>query len=291
DGVHRGHNKIITTTKNLARLNNCPWGIITFSPIPQMFLYKDFRFLLTTDEEKWAILAKYQPDFVGVIKFTEKIKNLSPDDFFINYIINVLKPRTVVVGSDHRFGVNGSGDFKLLKKLGQKYNFSIKVINHYKYHQVPVQSTRIRELLILGNIKRANELLGRHYFLTGTIKKGLGIGRKLGFPTINIQINNKFKLIPPDGVYVVKSSLDNKIYYGVMNIGIAPTISELYKLKPQRKIEIYLLKFYEYSNLYGQKILIEIIDRLRDEKKFNSIEALTKQIEEDIKKAYELIPK
>ncbi|MEO0072499.1 MAG: riboflavin biosynthesis protein RibF [candidate division WOR-3 bacterium] len=291
DGIHRGHDKIIKETKKLAKQKGKPWGIITFSPTPQVLLYRDFRFLLTTDEEKWIILEKYSPSFVGIIKFTRKIQNLMPEGFFVNYIVKPLRPQLVVVGPDHRFGKNSSGDIKLLKKLELKYKFTVKILRHYKYHRIPIQSTRIRELLILGNIKRANELLGRYYSLIGTIKAGHGIARKLGFPTINIQIKNKYKLIPPDGVYFIRAGLLNKIYYGVMHIGISPTVSELFRVPKRRKIEVYLLNYRanEKINLYGQKISLEIIDRLREERKFSNTEDLQKQIAKDVSQAYKLI--
>jgi riboflavin kinase/FMN adenylyltransferase len=289
DGLHRGHQKIIERAQKLAQDAKSPWGVVTFQPIPQIVIYQDFHFLLTTDEEKVKLLGEYSPHFLGIIRFTPNIKNLSAQDFLLSYIINPLSPSTIVVGPDHYFGKDRSGNIKLLQELGQQRNFRVEIVSHYRYHNLSVSSTRIRELIILGNIRRANELLGRPYTIMGEVVKGQGLGRKLGFPTLNLKIKSEYKLVPPDGVYLVRAKLGARNYYGLINIGFAPTVAELFNLPKKRKLELHLFDFGE-EQIEGtrKKISVEILDRIREERKFSTLAELQAQIKKDLRIAREL---
>lgn len=314
DGVHRGHQKIFNQGIALAKKLKRPFGVITFSPIPPILIYKYFHFVLTTDKEKTAIIKRMGIDFLGMVNFTSEIKNLEPKEFLIDYIIKTIKPSAIVVGEDFHFGKEHKGNISLLKKLGQEFGFDVKVVLTYKSHNAPVKSTRIRELIILGNVKRANELLGRPYSITGKIIKGKGLATQLGFPTLNIQILEKEKLEPSDGVYIIKAYLNNKEYDGVMNIGFAPTVNNTFTAETSEKAEKRKIndssvvsvhnsldKFHTYQmrslevhlfnfsateqSMLGKEMTVEFYDYLRPEKRFDNLEELKHQIADDIKKA------
>lgn len=319
DGIHRGHQKILQTGIALARKTQRLFGVITFNPIPQRLIYKHFHFVLTTDKEKFGILKEFPIDFIGMIRFTSHIKDLAPRQFILDYIINTIHPLTIVVGEDHHFGKEQTGNFALLSKLSREFGFELKVVSALKYHHAPIKSTRIRELLILGNVKRVRELLGRPYSLSGTVVKGKGLATKLGFPTLNLHIREKEKLVPNDGVYYIRATYQDKKYQGVMNIGFAPTVTDKTGTHQIRALEVHLFNFNvptepvihpapfdkthdirtirkqvitEQSEKRGgvhKEITIEFFDRLRPEKKFDSLEELKNQIGQDIQKAKSLL--
>jgi len=285
DGVHQGHQKILQTAKLLAKKYERLAGVISYMPIPQVLIHKDFHFLLTTDREKISIFKDLAVDFLGTIRFTPRLKNLAARQYIIEYIIKTIKPSAIVVGVDHRFGKEHKGNVTLLRKIGKEFDCEVKVIASMKYHNAPIKSTRIRELIILGNVKRAHELLGRPYSITGTVIKGKGLAKQLGFPTLNMHIPEKEKLVPADGVYHIRTSFDGKKYDGVMNIGFAPTIPDKLRAYQMRSLEAHLFDFNgtEKSAL-RKEITVEFFERLRPEKKFDSLEELKNQIAEDIKK-------
>ncbi|MCX7785699.1 MAG: bifunctional riboflavin kinase/FAD synthetase [candidate division WOR-3 bacterium] len=279
DGLHRGHQKILRKGMEIAQKLKKPFGVITFTPIPQMIIYKDFHFLLTTDEEKIKILEGYPIDFLGFIKFTPNLKQVEPKSFIANYIVNPIRPSVIVVGEDHQFGKEGKGNISLLRKISKEFNFELVEVSALKYHSAPIKSTRIRELLILGNVKRANELLGYPYALTGKVIKGKGLGRKIGFPTLNLLVKEKMKLIPADGVYHINALIEHKRYNGLLYIGSAPTINIP---TTQRTIEVHLLGI--VPNFQPKTLTVEFLSWLRPERKFSTIEELRQQITTDVKK-------
>ncbi|MBS4015232.1 MAG: bifunctional riboflavin kinase/FAD synthetase [Candidatus Latescibacteria bacterium] len=283
DGVHRGHQKILQTARILAKKYNKPYGVITYQPIPQVLLHKDFHFLLATDKEKVKIFRDLSVGFLGLIKFTKQIMNLEAQDYILQYIVKPIRPSAVVVGVDHHFGKAHKGNVALLKKFGKEFNFEVKVVSSLKYHGAPIKSTRIRELIILGHIKRANELLDRKYSMTGKVIKGKGLARQLGFPTLNLHMPDKAKLVPADGVHQVKVNFEGKQYDGVMNIGFAPTITNSLQAYQMRSLEVHLFGYQgnEQTSL-NKLITVEFFERLRPEKRFDNLEALKKQIADDI---------
>jgi len=285
DGVHRGHQKILQTGILMAHKIQALFGVITFMPIPQMVLFKEYHFVLTTDKEKVNIFRDLGIDFLGTIKFTNHLRNIEAKRFIFDYIIKTIKPSVIVVGADHRFGKEHKGNVSLLKKLGAEYGFDVKVVSSLKYHNAVIKSTRIRELIILGNVKRAHELLARPYSITGIIIKGKGLAKQLGFPTLNLYIPEKEKLVPADGVYHIRAIFDGGEHEGVMNIGFAPTISDKFRAYQMRSLEVHLFDFSgTEATASGKQITVEFFERIRPEKKFDSLEELKNQIAEDVKK-------
>lgn len=279
DGLHRGHQKILCKGIEISRKLNKPFGVITFTPAPQRLIYPDFHFLLTTDEEKIKILRNYPIKFLGIIHFTHDFKQLEPKVFVTDYIVKPIKPSIIIVGEDHQFGKQRKGNISLLRKLSREFNFELKVVSALKHHAAPIKSTRIRELLILGNVKRANELLGYNYSLTGKVIKGKGLGRKIGFPTLNLLVKEKAKLIPADGVYIINAWIENMRYNGLLYIGSAPTVNTRTQ---RRTIEVHLLEKPPNSQL--KTVTVEFLNWLRPERKFASLDELKQQIAKDIKK-------
>jgi riboflavin kinase/FMN adenylyltransferase len=265
-------------------------GVITYQPIPQVLLHKDFHFLLTTDKEKTNILRDLYVDFIGAIKFTRQIMNLDARDYICKYIVKPIKPSAVVIGADHHFGREHKGNVTLLKSMEHEFDFEVKVVPNLQYHNAPVKSTRIRELVILGNMKRARELLGRPYSITGKVIKGKGLARHLGFPTLNLHVLEKAKLVPADGVHHIKALFDNKEYDGVMNIGFAPTIADKNLAYQMRSLEVHLFDFYgTEKTALGKEITVFFFNHLRPEKRVDSLDELKKQIADDIRKVKSLV--
>jgi len=221
-------------------------------------------------------------DFFFLINFDKRIQSLTPGAFIQNEILHVLNPSTIVVGYDHHFGKDGEGNVNVLKELAEIDNFGFVVTPKYLFEGEPVKSTRIRERLLLGDVKTANRLLGRNYSLTGTVTKGMGIGKRIGFPTVNLKIREIEKLIPADGVYAVFVWYQGKRYLGAMNIGHRPTFGG-----ENRTIETSLLNL--NRNLYGARLKIEVIERLRPERKFHDAENLAHQIKKDLARATEIL--
>ncbi|RPE00204.1 bifunctional riboflavin kinase/FAD synthetase [Aureibaculum marinum] len=275
DGVHIGHQEII---KNLVKqsLNNGGNSVIlTFFPHPRMVLQQgvDLK-LLTTLSEKIALLEKTGLDVLVIEPFTKEFSRLTAVDFVRNVLIQQLKLKKLVIGYDHHFGRNREGNFEQLQQYGELYNFSVEEIPAQDIKNIAVSSTKIRNALLEGDIKKANSFLGYEYLLTGTIVHGKGLGKKYNYPTININIKEDYKLIPKPGVYIVKTRLNNKNLFGIMNIGFRPTING-----KNQTIEVHLLDF--NGDLYGKDISISIAYRLRDEQKFDSLEHLFAQIKKD----------
>ena len=282
DGIHRGHQIVIAKTIEIARAYKARAGIVSFDPLPQQVLHREFYYILTPFAEKREILADLGIDFLFLINFDKRIQSLTPGAFIQNEILHVLHPSTLVVGYDHHFGKDGDGNVNTLNELAKINNFGFVVTPKFQFEGEPVKSTRIRERLLLGDVKTANRLLGRNYSLTGTVTKGLGIGKRIGFPTVNLKISEIEKLIPADGVYAVFVWYQGKRYLGAMNIGHRPTFGG-----ENRTIEASLLNL--NRNLYGARLKIEMIERLRPERKFHDAENLAHQIKKDLARAKEIL--
>lgn len=273
DGVHIGHQKII---KQLNKdKENANSALLTFFPHPRMVLQDatDLK-LLNTLEEKQQLLAKNGLDYLIIEPFTKEFSELSAVNFVRDILVNTLNTQKLVIGYDHRFGKNREGDFEHLKELSDLYDFNLEQIKAQDIKDVAVSSTKIRKALLEGDIKTANSYLGYAYLLTGNVVHGQGLGKKWKYPTINLAIPETYKLIPKTGVYLVKTALDNKTYFGIMNIGNRPTLNGKHQT-----IEVHLLDFNQ--DLYGKKIQIQLLKRLRDEQKFHSVNALIAQIKTD----------
>lgn len=285
DGVHIGHQKIINKVVKLAKKLGFTPIVLTLFPHPRMVLQKDNSIkLLNTIDERIDILKSYGIAEVIVKEFTHEFANLSAEEYVKDILIDELNTKYIVVGYDHHFGKNRIANIEDLKKYAKTYNFEIKEISAQDIKDVTVSSTKIRNALNDGNVSLSNSYLGYNYFITGLVVKGKGLGRKLDFPTANIQIKESYKLIPKDGVYVVQCQLNSRVVFGMINIGTNPTIND-----KGRSIEVH---FFEYNeDLYNHKLKIEFLKRLRNEQKFKNLEALKSQLREDRKSALEYIEK
>lgn len=283
DGVHIGHRKILEKLINHAKNSNLKSAVLTFFPHPRMVLQKDADIkLLNTIDEKISILKNMGLDILVIHPFTKDFSRLSATEFVRDLLVNKLKSKKIIIGYDHRFGRNRNANITDLVAFGNTLDFVVEEIPAQEIDDVSVSSTKIRKALEDGDVATANTYLGYEYMLTGTIKKGKGIGRKLGFPTANLLIKESYKLVPKNGSYTVKSILQEKVVYGMMNIGYNPTVNG-----KEKTIEVH---FFDYDqDLYEQEVQIAILARLRDEHKFDSLEALKLQLAKDKEKSLELI--
>jgi riboflavin kinase/FMN adenylyltransferase len=275
DGVHIGHQKIIKRLNQIkSRIDNKS-AILTFFPHPRNILNfgDDFKMLNTIDE-KIQLLNKFELDHLIIEPFTKEFSRLTALNFVRDILVNQLHINKLVIGYDHQFGKNREGNFEQLKEFGELYHFGVEEIPAQEIQNVSVSSTKIRRSIEEGNIEKANIYLGYSYLLTGKIVKGEGVGRKINYPTINLHIEESYKLIPKIGVYIVKTKLKDKVIFGIMNIGYRPTLDGKHQT-----IEIHLLDF--EGDLYNKKIQIKVLKRLRPEQKFDSINSLTEQIKKD----------
>lgn len=280
DGVHIGHQKIIETLNTIKNDSDATSMILTFFPHPRMVLdHRNDIKLLTTMEEKTQLLERYGLNVLIIEPFTPEFSRLSALDFVRNVLVNRLHLKKLVIGYDHQFGKNREGDFDQLVEFGGLYNFSVQKISAQEIKNVSVSSTKIRKAIENGDMETANSYLGYAYLLTGEVVKGKGIGRKINFPTVNLNIKEDYKLVPKKGVYIVRAGLENSTF-GIMNIGFRPTVQG-----SGQTIEIHLLDF--DGDLYGKKMQVGVLKRLRDEKKFESVEQLSEQISKDEKAARE----
>jgi riboflavin kinase/FMN adenylyltransferase len=281
DGVHLGHRHLISRLKELAGKQGYSSGVITFSQHPREVLSPKTRLpSLTSLEQRTALLQETDVDIVIPLPFTPQLANLSPQQF-ISLLQGYLKMKGLVVGPDFALGKGRKGDIDTLRRLGQEMDFSVTVVPPMKIDGEVVSSTAIREALAKGDIKRAQRLLGRPFRLQGRVVSGDKRGVKLGFPTANLEVAPG-QALPAGGVYAGRAYIDGQSYSAMTNIGTRPTFGG----GPQL-IEVYLIDY--NGDLYGQELAIDIIERLRDEKKFDTPEQLIEQIAEDVKQGKALL--
>lgn len=285
DGVHLGHQKIIKKLQSIAKKNGLQSVILTFFPHPRMVLQSAVEMkLLNTIDERQEILSDLGIDHLVIKEFTKEFAKLSAEQYAREILVNELNAKYIIIGYDHRFGKNRRADIKDLIGFGKQLHFNVEEISVKDVDEVAVSSTKIRASLNMGDVKTANSFLGYNYFLTGTVKQGKQIGNQIGFPTANIYIKENYKLIPKNGAYIVKSTIDNSLFYGMMNIGTNPTVNG-----NSQSIEVHFFEFDQ--NLYGKKLRIELLERLRDERKFDSLLALQSQLKIDKEDALKFIQK
>ena len=275
DGVHIGHKKILERVIRQAEKSGLHSTVLTFFPHPRMVLQQDSGLkLLNTLDEKISILEQTGLNCLVIHPFTKEFSRLTAEEFVVDNLYHGLNAKRVIIGYDHRFGRNRNADIGDLREFGEEMGFEVEEIPAQEINEVSVSSTKIRRALEEGDISTANRYLGYPYMLTGRIKKGKGLGRTLNFPTANLKIPEAYKLIPKNGAYVVQSTLDGTTFYGMMNIGVNPTVDG-----KKRSIEIH---FFDYANdLYDQDIRVDVLHRLRDEQKFDSLDALRQQLDRD----------
>jgi riboflavin kinase/FMN adenylyltransferase len=285
DGLHAGHFEIFEHLKLKATELNLKSVVVTFFPHPRTIVTKDYNIkLLTPLEEKKKLFEKLGIDFVYIINFNEAFSQKTYLEFFNEILIEKVNAKHLVIGYDHKFGKNRDGDIEKINEYTKKNNIGMTVVEPKEIDGETVSSTKIRNALLNGSLEYANKLLNRYYFLDGIVVEGAKRGRTLGFPTANLKLREDNKLVPMNGVYFVRVSLENEIdlYYGVANIGLRPTFNNV----TEPITEVYILDF--SKEIYGKKITVEFINRLRDEKKFASKEELERNIKLDVEKAVKL---
>jgi len=285
DGVHIGHQKIIEKLIQEAKNTDCESVILTFFPHPRMVLHETSSIkLLNTIKEKSDLLEKMGLDNLIIHPFDKEFSNLSAEEFVKTILVDAFNIQKIIIGYDHRFGKNRAANIDDLIGFGKKYGFEVEQISAQEIDSVSVSSTKIRISISNGNIAVANEFLGYDYIITGKVISGKQLGRTIGFPTANLQIEESYKLIPKNGVYIVKSNLNEKTVFGIMNIGLNPTVNG-----ENLSIEVHFLDF--NFDLYHTEISVSVIDSIRDEQKFASIDLLKTQIQEDKNYAISYIKK
>ena len=288
DGVHPGHRRIIEVMQQKALELNGETVLITFYPHPRIALAEQKGLstelkLLCDLEEKASLLEKSGLDNLVVVPFTKDFSNQSPDDYIERFLVHYFHPSVIVIGYDHRFGKGRSGDIDYLKKFQDKYGYQLLEISKQEVDGIAVSSTKIRNALLSGDVALSEKMLGYHYTLSGKVIHGLHLGRKLGFPTANIAVDDAEKLIPEDGIYAVMVNLDSKKYKGMLYIGSRPSIDTGFG----KTIEVNIFDFSE--DIYGQKIKVEFIDFIRADIKFDSLIELSQQLKKDMNAAVQVL--
>lgn len=274
DGVHRGHRQIIDQLNAIAAEKGQQSCLLTFWPHPRTVLQQNEEItLLNTQEEKMQLLQEAGLQNVFIVNFTKEFSRLSPEEFVKEYLIEKLNTGTLVIGHDHHFGRDREGSFESLQEQSVKYGFDLLQEEAVTENEVPVSSTKIRKALMLGDTAYASETLGYNYLLTGKVIHGDGIGKKQGYPTVNLDIPH-YKLLPKEGVYGVELFLNGKKHFGLMNIGWRPTFNG-----KEKRTEVYILDF--SGELYDEEISVSILLRIRDEKRFEHKSRLSEQISFD----------
>lgn len=275
DGVHIGHQKILTKITKIAKEENYESVVLTFFPHPRMVLQQDNSIkLLSTLKEKEQLFENIGIDHLIIHPFDEEFSKLSAEDFVKKILVDQLNIQKIVIGYDHRFGKNRSANLDDLIKFGIKYHFEVEQISAEEINNNAVSSTKIRNSLLNGDIETANSYLGYHYNFTGIVVKGKQLGRTIGFPTANISIDEDYKLLPKNGVYIVQTEIEGTRFFGMMNIGTRPTIDG-----KTQSTEVYILDF--DKEIYDKSLTVSILKFIREEQKFESIEHLKSQIEKD----------
>ena len=279
DGVHIGHRKILEKIIQKAQDGTYESLVLTFFPHPRMVLQKrsDIK-LLNTIDEKIDLLSQIGIENLIIHPFDEQFSRLTADEFVSTILVDRFNIQKIIIGHDHRFGRNRTADIDDLIAFGEQYGFEVEQISVQEINDISVSSTKIRKALSEGDMALANEYLGYEYFLTGNIVKGKQLGRTIGFPTANIKVEEDYKLIPQNGVYIVKSIINKKTVYGMMNIGFNPTVNG-----QNQTIEVHYFDFNE--DLYDQKITVSILKKIRSEQKFESVSLLQEQLQKDAKTA------
>jgi riboflavin kinase/FMN adenylyltransferase len=277
DGVHLGHRTILRRLKELAQREQGESVLFTFHPHPRMVLFpndNDLK-LLSTQREKIELLEQAGVDHLLIIPFSRTFSRMKALEYVRDVLVGALNVHAVVIGYDHRFGRNREGDLQVLKQLGEAYDFLVEEIPAQEIDHVKVSSTKIRAALQAGDVHLANDLLGYPYAFSGVVVKGDQRGRTIGFPTANVALVDPMKLVPGNGVYAVEVEVRGERFKGMMNIGVRPTVEE----RTEPVIEVHL--FDVDRDLYGEPMTVTLRHRLRNEMRFNGIDALKQQLEHD----------
>ena len=280
DGVHTGHQALIRRMVRTARRKNMKSLVITFHPHPVEVLQKKEVNYLVSFDGRVKLLESLGVDLLLVIKFTKQFSRLKPEEFVKKYLVASLGVKEVFVGDDFRFGENRTGDVELFGSMGQRYGFVVRHIDPVKKTKNKISSSWLRQLIIQGKLREAAAMLGRNVSVAGDVIKGRGLGKKFGFPTANINVTSG--ILPSNGVYFVRACLAGRSLSGVCNIGSRPTVSSA---PGKVSLEVHILNFNE--KIYKKELTIEFLHRVRNEKKFSSVDLLVSQIRADVRRAYQ----
>jgi len=286
DGIHLGHRGIIDDLVKKAQQRETRSVLVTFYPHPQAVVQtrKSPVRLLTPLNEKIELLEGLGLDVLLVIPFSFELARMEPEQFVEEILVQHIGIHEFIIGYNHAFGRKRRGDVALLKRLGKRHSFTVAVVPAVRIDNEVISSTRIRRLLLDGQVHQARRFLGRNYTLEGKVEKGQRLGKEFGFPTANLDVIGEGKLVPGDGVYAVVVHVNGERFPGMANIGCKPTLDGRY-----RGIEVHIHRF--SGDLYGKQLKVEFIERIRDEKQFDSVNALVSQIELDRKKSLGLLSK
>jgi riboflavin kinase/FMN adenylyltransferase len=283
DGVHIGHKKILERITQNTENGKYESLVLTFFPHPRMVLQEKSEIkLLNTIAEKSKLLEETGIENLVIHPFNESFSRLTAEEFVHSILVDQFHIQKIIIGHDHRFGRNRTANIDDLIAFGAEYGFEVEQISAQEIQDVSVSSTKIRKALDEGNITLANDYLGYAYFLSGEVVKGKQLGRTIGFPTANIQIEEDYKKIPKNGVYIVKTFIDNAAIFGMMNIGFNPTVNG-----QKQTIEVNLFDF--DADIYGQKLEISLLEYIREEQKFGSVDLLKEQLNKDKKTALDFV--
>jgi len=286
DGIHLGHKRIVNTVLQKSGKSGSRNFLITFDPHPRKIVpgRNDIK-ILSTLEEKMVILGKLGIQNFLILNFTNEFSTQTPEQFVEKYLVEGIGLEEIVIGYDHHFGKGRDGDFELLQRLGQKFNFAVTIVPEFRIEGDTISSTKIRNALLAGDIVKANKMLGRFYSFKGKVIKGDGRGRDLGFPTANLLIENEDKLIPAKGIYAAECIIEGEKRYGLLSVGTRPTFHSDGKLIP----EFYIFDF--ERDIYNKSLEVILIERIRDEEKFNSAEDLIIRMKKDEEAGKEILSK
>jgi len=285
DGVHLGHQRLIKLTVDKANKNDGISIVVTFDPHPDKIINPESNvFLLTTLEERISLIKDSDVDVFLIIKFNKMMSKMSPKDFISKILVDNLQIKELYVGFNYKFGFKGEGNTNILREYSKFYKFKTNILKPIAANHTIISSTRIKDYIKLGEIEKAKILLGHAITISGRVISGKGRGRKLlNFATANIETPIE-KILPVNGVYLVEIKIDNKDYYGLMNIGVRPTFKET-----ERTVEVHIINF--NKKIYNKKVVVNILQKIREEKYFSNTNLLKKQIEDDILIANKMINK
>jgi riboflavin kinase/FMN adenylyltransferase len=284
DGLHHGHKKILARLRDIQAQNpDYTTVVMTFHPHPRSVVGGEEVKILSTIEEKTKLIADEGIDFLLLLPFDRKFSEMTPEEFTQKVLCDFLHTKFLIIGYDHKFGKNRSGNYEFLKSGEERFGFKVMEITKQQIEDVAVSSTKIRQALLAGNIKTANEYLERPYSLRGKVVRGNQIGRTLGFPTANIETGNPQKLVPADGIYAVNVEVRGQLYGGVLSVGVRPTIGQ----NLQRTVEVNIFDFNE--DIYDEEVCLFFRAFIRPELKFDSLDVLVAQMHEDKRNAERIL--
>jgi riboflavin kinase/FMN adenylyltransferase len=277
DGVHLGHQRIIEQLNLEAEKVDGESVLLTFDPHPRIVLFPENHGvkLIQTLDEKFQVLEKFNLKNVVLVPFTKEFSELTATEFVEQILVGNLKAKKVVIGYDHQFGRNREGNIEFLKAVSEKYGFEVIEISAKSIDEINISSTKIRDSLLRGDVETAKLFLSRSYEISGKVIKGNQLGRKLGFPTANINVNSDIKLIPANGVYAVRVKINNEMHFGVMNIGNKPTVNST----NEKSLEVFIFDF--NNDIYDSEITLFFDEHIRNEQKFANLDELKKAISND----------